>query len=193
MEENNFNSKSIFYPPGGILMWIIIFLELITFGMALIAMAYYGNLESEMFHNSKLLLSTKLGTLNTVVLLTSGLFMALTVHQLKANNLASSKKYLLVTIFFGFIFLVIKTIEYSQKLTLGYDIGYNTFFGFYWMLTLFHVVHVIIGLAILGSVYLGLNKKKTTTKLEDVEASATFWHLCDLIWLLIFPVIYLIF
>jgi len=61
------------------------------------------------------------------------------------------------------------------------------------MLTLFHVIHVIIGLVILGSVFVGLKNKKSTTSFEDVEASAAFWHMCDLIWLLLFPIIYLIF
>ena len=71
--------------------------------------------------------------------------------------------------------------------------GHNTFFTFYWMLTLFHVIHVIVGLVILTSVYFGLRKKKQSLSIEDVEASAVFWHMCDLIWLLLFPIIYLIF
>jgi nitric oxide reductase NorE protein len=61
------------------------------------------------------------------------------------------------------------------------------------MLTLFHVIHVIVGMVILISVLFGIRKKTSTTTLEDMEASAAFWHMCDLIWLLLFPVIYLIF
>ena len=71
--------------------------------------------------------------------------------------------------------------------------NYNTFFSFYWMLTLFHVIHVVVGLVILLSVYFGIKKQIVTTSIEDFEASAAFWHMCDLIWLLLFPVIYLIF
>ena len=91
------------------------------------------------------------------------------------------------------LFLGLKTIEYYGKITTGLDVGYNTFFTFYWMLTLFHVVHVITGLVILLVVYKGLKKKQLQTNLEDFEASAAFWHMCDLIWLLLFPIIYLIF
>ena len=63
------NTKSIYYPPGGILIWIIIYLELITFGMAILALAYYGSEERELFHNSSLKLNKTIGTINTILLL----------------------------------------------------------------------------------------------------------------------------
>ena len=93
----------------------------------------------------------------------------------------------------GLLFLVLKSFEYFDKIEAGLTMGYNTFFTFYWMLTLFHVIHVLVGLVILGSVYFGLKKTTSTTSIEDVEASAAFWHMCDLIWLLLFPIIYLLF
>ena len=68
--------KNIYYPPGGILMWIIIYLELITFGMALLAMVFYSTEEVGVFHESRLLLNTTLGMINTIFLLTSGFFIA---------------------------------------------------------------------------------------------------------------------
>lgn len=193
MEVSKINYKSVYYPPGGILLWIIIFLELITFGMALIAMVYYGKQEPDIFHESRLLLNVTYGTINTVILLTSGFLMALTVHQIKLGDNLKAKKLLIGTMAFGFLFLVVKSIEYYAKIQAGLDLGYNTFFTFYWLLTLFHVIHVIVGLVILFSVYLSLNKKNNETLVEDSEASAAFWHMCDLIWLLLFPIIYLIF
>ncbi len=193
MELTKIDYKNVFYPPGGILLWIIIFLELITFGAALIAMVFYGKVEPNIFHESRMLLNVSFGTINTVFLLTSGFFMAATVHELKENKKQKAQKYLLLTMLFGLFFLVLKVFEYNAKLNAGLDMGYNTFFTFYWMLTLFHVIHVIVGLVILISVYFGIKKEKSTTKIEDVEASAAFWHMCDLIWLILFPVIYLIF
>lgn len=187
------NIKNIYYPPGGILMWIIIYLELITFSLALLAMVYYNLNESESFHNSRLLLNPTYGVINTVFLLTSGFFMALSVKELKLKNKRNAKKYLVLTILLGCFFLGLKSIEYYEKIEAGLNMGYNTFFSFYWMLTLFHVIHVIVGLVILISVYFGIKNEATTTNIDDVEASATFWHMCDLIWLLLFPVIYLLF
>ena len=193
MSVQQINSKNIWYPPGGILIWIIIFLELFTFGAALIAMAHYGNQEIELFHNSSLKLNTTYGMINTVFLLTSGFFMAISVSELKKGNKLQFKKLLLLTMFFGCLFLGLKSFEYVEKINEGITVGYNTFFTFYWMLTLFHVIHVIVGLVILASVYFGIRKQKSNTSLEDVEASAAFWHMCDLIWIMLFPVIYLLF
>ncbi len=185
--------KNIYYPPGGILMWIIIFLELITFGMALIAMVVYSKEEPEVFHNSRLLLNTTFGTINTLFLITSGFCMALSVNYLKEGNVKKSSLYLTLTMLGGLLFLILKTIEYNAKLEAGLSVNFNTFFTFYWMLTLFHVIHVLVGLVILLFIHRDLKKKKEQTNLEDFEASAAFWHMCDLIWLLLFPIIYLIF
>jgi len=193
MKTTVINYENIYYPPGGILIWIIIFLELITFGAALVAMAYYGNQEFELFHDSSLKLNKTFGMLNTIFLLTSGFFMAFSVSKLKNNDKKQFKKFLLLTILFGVLFLGLKSFEYYEKIIDGFGIGYNMFFTFYWMLTIFHVIHVIVGLVILTSVYFGIRKENSNTSFEDVEASAGFWHMCDLIWMLLFPVIYLLF
>lgn len=193
MEVTKINYKNIYYPPGGILMWIIIFLELITFGLALIAMVYSSKDAPELFHESRLQLNTTIGTINTVFLIVSGFFMAASVHYLKQQKINQANLYLKLTMLGGVLFLILKGFEYYDKVDAGLIIGFNAFFTYYWMLTLFHVVHVIVGLVILASVYFGLAKTNSTTKLEDVEASAAFWHMCDLIWLLLFPIIYLLF
>lgn len=192
MNTQQINHENIAYPPGGILLWMIIFLELFTFGAALITMVVYSKDEPEVFHNSKLLLNTSFGAINTIFLLTSGFFMAISVEKFRINNFSKSTFFLKLTMLGGVLFLLLKSVEYYLKLESGLTIGYNTFFSFYWMLTLFHVVHVIVGLVILLFNYIGL-KRNSTIKLEDFEASAAFWHMCDLIWLLLFPVIYLLF
>ncbi len=174
-------------------MWIIIFLELITFGIALIAMTIYSKIEPEIFHNSRSLLNPTIGMINTIFLITSGFFMAISIKYLKENRIKKSSFYLKLTMLGGVLFLLLKTFEYYVKIEEGLTIGYNTFFTFYWMLTLFHVIHVVVGLVILIFVQRGLNKNKSASLLEDAEASASFWHMCDLIWLLLFPIIYLIF
>ena len=193
MEPVKIEYKNFYYPPGGILMWIIIFLELITFGMALVAMVYYGKLEADIFHASRLQLNTTIGTINTIFLITSGLFMANSVGFLKEGNITKASLFIKLTMLGGLLFLGLKGFEYFEKIEAGLTIGKNTFFTFYWLLTLFHVIHVLVGLVILGSVHHGLKKNGSEVKLEDVEASAAFWHMCDLIWLLLFPIIYLLF
>lgn len=193
MSTLKINYKNIYYPPGGILMWIIIFLELITFGMALVALVYYGKQQPELFHQSRLQLNTTFGAINTIFLLTSGFFMATAVHEFKENNIQKSSFYFKLTMLCGLLFLVVKSIEYYHKIEAGISLDTNMFFSFYWLLTAFHLIHVIIGLVILAWTNYGMTKKNSDTVVEDVEACGAFWHMCDLIWLLLFPVLYLIF
>lgn len=193
MQPTTINYKNVYYPPGGILLWILIFLELITFSAALIALSVYSRENPEAYHNSRLLLNSTYGAINTLFLLTSGFFMATSMQQLKKRNFDKSTFYLKLTMLGGFLFLVLKSIEYSGKISHGLTIGYDTFFTFYWLLTLFHVIHVLVGMIILISMYFSIKKKREAVSIEDAEAGATFWHMCDLIWLLLFPVLYLIF
>ncbi len=173
-------------------MWIIIFIELITFGIALIAFVYNGQEEPDMFSESRKLLNINYGAINTLFLLTSGYFMAKFVGAVKGRKIKMATSYLRYSIIGGLLFLGLKGIEYYEKLEAGYTIDFNTFFTYYWMLTLFHVIHVVVGLVILGSLLIGIRRNKKELLLEDVEASAAFWHMCDLIWLLLFPIIYLL-
>lgn len=191
METVKIDYKNIYYPPGGILLWILIFLELITFGIALIILVINSKDNLELFHQSRLHLNSTFGAINTVFLLTSGAFMAVTVHQFKQNNLKEASLFIKLTMLGGLLFLILKGIEYYLKIKSGYTLGSNSFFTFYWLLTGFHVIHVLVGLVILLFTQKGLKKK--TLLLEDMEASAAFWHMCDLIWLLLFPILYLIF
>lgn len=191
MNTTEVNYKNVYYPPGGILMWIIIFLELITFGMALVAFVYYGTEEAEVFHQSKLQLNPTIGAINTIFLLTSGLFIANAVHFYKKGKTKKSSFFFKLTMLGGVLFLLLKSYEYYTKIANGITLDTNTFYTFYWMLTGFHIIHVLIGLVILVITERNINKNKA--ELEDVEASAAFWHMCDIIWLLLFPTIYLIF
>lgn len=193
MQKTAINYKNVYYPPGGILIWIVIFLELITFGMALVAMVYTSKDEPEVFHNSRLILNSTIGAINTLFLLVSGFFMAQTVHYFKQHAVSRASLSLKLTILGGVLFLALKSFEYYDKIEMGYSIGYNTFFSFYWMLTLFHVIHVLVGIVILIIMYFDIRKKGVEANLENIEASAAFWHMCDIIWILLFPVIYLIF
>ena len=160
MENNTIDYKSVYYPPGGILIWILIFLELITFSAALIALAVYSRENPEAYHSSRLLLNSTYGAINTLFLLTSGFFMATSMHQLKKSNYVKTTFYLKLSILGGLLFLGLKAVEYSDKIAQGLTIGYDTFFTFYWLLTLFHVIHVLVGIIILTSMYFSIKKKK---------------------------------
>lgn len=189
----NSKTKNIYYPPGGILVWFLIILELFTFlGAALIFVYYRSNLLQE-FTESKALLNPIIGAINTIILITSGYFMAISVNKLREDDTQKSALFMLVGLVLGIIFLAVKGMEFYHKIELGIGFSYNTFFTFYWLMTGFHFVHVLFGVGLLAYMYFAVKKGEYSSKeLFDVEASATYWHMCDLIWILIFPVLYLL-
>lgn len=185
--------KNVYYPPGGILIWILILLELLTFGIALVVFVIQSKSEPELYGQMSDKLNPISGTINTIVLLTSGYFMAMSLHLFKEKLYNASKKYLLLTVLLGLTFVGIKSVEYHHKIAQGIPLGSNTFMNYYWLLTGFHLVHVLVGMVILGFMYRSIAKNPEQLDALDYEASASFWHLCDLIWLLLFPVLYLLF
>ncbi|MBP6584786.1 MAG: cytochrome c oxidase subunit 3 [Flavobacterium sp.] len=160
--------------------------------MALVALVYFSKEDPKLFHSSRLLLNTTIGIVNTIVLLTSSFFMAIAANYFKKNDSVKVKFYLCLTLLSGMLFCVLKGFEFSHKISAGLTIDTNVFFTFYWLLTGFHYIHVLVGLVIIGFLLRGVNKNNTLTH-DDFEGGAAFWHMCDLIWLIVFPVIYLIF
>lgn len=191
MKEENIAETDILEPPGGILIWILIFLELSTFGLALVFMASESRTEAELFHFSRLKLNTALGLVNTLILLSSGYFMASSLRHYKNDEMAGSARRLRLAMLLGWIFILIKGWEFVSKIDEDLSISSNTFFAYYWLLAGFHFIHVLIGLIILLLLNRNAFKAKTAQNLEYFDAGATFWHMCDLIWLIIFPMLYL--
>jgi len=190
MEQNR---KSIYYPPGGILIWFLMILEIFTFLGASMVFLTYRSKNIVEFIESKQLLSPITGTINTILLITSGYFMVISVNKLRENDHKKSALSMLIGILLGILFLIIKGTEFYQKIELGIGFNHNTFFTLYWLMTGFHFVHVLFGVGLLTYIYFAIkNKKYNSSQLFDVEASATYWHMCDLIWILIFPILYLL-
>ncbi len=190
MEKINIKNN-IYYPPGGILLWIIIFLELLTFGMAIIAFLISSKSEFSLFHESRLQLNITLGSCNTIILICSGYYMAKAVNYFKENDSKRFSSSLHLTMLIGSLFIVLKSIEYYYKIKNNLLIDTNTFFTFYWLLTIFHLIHVIVGIIILIVIRYKTKQQPNIITIDDVEAAGAFWHMCDLIWLLIFPLLYL--
>ena len=180
-------------PPGGLLIWIVIVLELFTFGLGLLALVVYGRQEPELFQAAAAQLDTRLGLLNTLVLMGSGFLMAQSVRFARLGDLGKAKKWIVYTLLLGALFVAIKTFEYNQKLGSGLIMEDNMFFTLYWLLTGFHLIHVLVGMVIL--IYLPFSFKSGSREenVENLVSGAAFWHMCDLIWLLLFPALYLIY
>ena len=181
------------YPPGGILIWIIVFVELITFGIALIVFEFSFQNNYEQFISSQNLLHKNFGLFNTIVLITSGYFMATALVNIKAGKIKPALNWLLLTIGGGVLFLIVKGWEYAEKLQAGLTLRFDEFFTFYWLLTGFHFIHVLVGVVILGALWWYLRRGVyNSTNYEDIETGGIFWHMVDLIWVLLFPILYLV-
>ncbi len=188
MSKHNF-----LYPPGGILIWIIVLIEIITFSIGIGVFLYSKSLNQELFAESQRQLNVEIGTMNTILLLSGGLLMITSVKQLKLFKVKAAKNWLLATILTGVGFLGLKGYEYVSKLINGFSIDSTEFFQYYWLLTGFHFVHVLVAVFILMLLYYQLGKSEFDEEtLQDLETSGIFWHMCDVIWILLFPVLYLI-
>ena len=193
MDQIKVDNKQFLYPPGGILIWIIVIVEVLTFGIALIVFRVYFSSDHESFLASQNILNKNIGLINTIVLITSGYFMATAMMNIKHSREKVAVKWLTLTILTGFLFLIIKGWEYKLKIAGGHVFGSDDFFNFYWMLTGFHFIHVLAGLVILTVLLLKLKKGEyNASNYLDVETGGVFWHMCDLIWILLFPVLYLL-
>ena len=170
--------------PGNPMMWILIASELLVFGAALIGFAGARALDPVGFAESQSLLNRPLGAINTAVLLTSGLFAALAVQARREEKSSLSRIHLAIAALFGFGFMVVKFVEYGEKFAAGIDVDTNTFFTLYYLVTGFHLAHVVFGIIILALVGIWNSE-------ENLETGTAFWHMVDLVWVLIFPVIYL--
>lgn len=171
--------------PGNPLMWVLILSEMLVFSAFFILFAWQRAAEYALFDESQQLLDPLVGGMNTIVLLSSGLFAALAVGAIAANDRRRCRRFLALTMVLGAMFCLIKLLEYVDKFNAGLALETNTFFSFYFLLTGFHLAHVVFGLGLLALVC-------WRTSRENVETVTAFWHMVDLIWVMLYPLLYLL-
>ena len=178
-------------PPGGVLIWFVIFMELVTFIAGIYFYFSYRHDNLELFREMQKKLNLTFAIFNPIFLVTSGYFVALALGFLKKLDRIRCRKYLLVGIFFGFGFILLKSFEYYEKINQGLTTSLNHFFTFYWFLTFFHYMHVVFATIILIFLFFKL-KKEEENEINALEVGASLWHMCDLIWILLFPTLFFI-
>lgn len=184
-------------------MWLFLFTELLLFGgLFLLFSVYYSRYPDE-FHAGGLVLNRVLGTVNTVVLITSSMTVALAVGSLQRGKVVFARRCILATIGLALIFLAIKYVEWSVKIHhgiypggpeyLAFPLGRMTFFNLYYLMTGLHALHVIIGGIVLLWVWARMGKGLVTPQRHVLlENAGLYWHLVDLIWIYLFPLYYLV-
>jgi cytochrome c oxidase subunit 3 len=186
-------------------MWLFLVTEVLFFGGALTAFAVYYVLYVDAFEAASNRLDLVLGALNTVVLLTSSLTMVLSVHAAQTAGRGRQLLWLLATFALGAAFLVVKAFEYAHKFHdglvpgpgfryAGADAAYHELFlSFYFALTGLHALHMVIGLGVIGTLaMLAWRGRFTPAYFTPVEVSGLYWHFVDIVWIFLFPLLYLL-
>jgi len=182
-----------FQPPGGMIIWVFIFMELLAFGLAFIVFSVLRSKSLAAFESSQAELNQALALVNTLVLLTSGYFVVLANGFYDRGHDRDAVRWLGGAIALGIAFVIIKSVEYHDKIKHGLITGVNQFFDFYWLLTAFHLFHVLLGILVLA--YMAkkiVNEEPFAAEDFNLKTGSAFWHMCDLIWVLLFPILYLI-
>ena len=186
-------------------MWLFLLTEILLFGGLFCAYAIYRAWYPEMFFNAHLALDTTLGGINTVVLISSSVTMALAIRSMQLDQRRRTVRFLAATLLLAGVFLVIKYFEYMHKIHLGQLPGKfytytgiegtnpHIFFSVYFMMTGLHGIHVIGGIGVIGWLLMQTRRGRFSSEYyTPIEMVGLYWHLVDLIWIFLFPLLYLI-
>ena len=194
-------------------MWAFLAQELLFFSGLFVAYGVYRNWFPEMFKAAAHQLNKEMGATNTVVLLFSSLTAALAVRSAQVGNRKLTGKLILITIGCACAFLVIKFFEYKHKFEAGLLPGRffhphvehlaagsphlpdntGSFFSIYFMMTGVHGIHVLVGIGVLIWIWIRNNRGDFSKEYwTPVDIVALYWHLVDLVWIYLFPLLYLI-
>jgi cytochrome c oxidase subunit 3 len=195
------------YATGKHGVWLFMVTEMMMFGGLFVAYTVFKNIYPDVFHAGHKFLDWKLGALNTVVLLSSSLTMALSIHYVQKGKPKAALGHLAFTFLCGAAFMVIKYFEYTHKIHLGLTPGkffhfaemggepvnLALYFGIYYCMTGLHGIHVLTGMFLIGWSFLKVKRGVfTPTQYTFLEGTGIFWHIVDLIWIYLFPLLYLV-
>jgi cytochrome c oxidase subunit 3 len=184
-------------------MWLFLFTEMLLFGGLFVVYSVYRFRNSAAFHLAAQELSVVIGTINTIILLTSSSTIAMSITAIQKKNKKLALVFLSITIILGLAFLVNKYFEWGEHIREhiypGSPVlslrgqGDVLFYGLYFFMTGLHALHIIIGLVFIGIITGKIVKDKITFDNHVLlENSGLYWHLVDLIWIFLFPLFYLI-
>lgn len=176
--------------PGESSMWFFVIGDLLIFGVYFVTYMYFRGQNQALFLQSQQHMNQAIGIANTIVLLTSSLFVALGTETARKGNSSEAFRLMGIAVALGAMFPVLKAVEWIPKLSAGLTPGENLFFTFYYLMTGLHLIHVLLGLVILAFVMRDL-RVANKPNMTFVETGATYWHMVDLLWLTLLALFYL--
>ncbi len=180
-------------PNGKLGMWVFLASEVMLFGGFISSYVILRTGSDNFIIPAKEMLGVPLATLNTFVLISSSVSMVLALDAIQKGNQKGLIRNLIITLILAFCFLFIKSYEYPHKWHEGITISSGLFGSFYFTLTGLHMLHVLGGIVFIS--YLLRNAVKgryTSERHERVEYAGLYWHFVDLIWVILFPLFYLL-
>lgn len=175
--------------PGQPDMWVLVMIEAMTFSAYFVVYTLCYRDQPTLFLQSQAHLDLAFGAINTLILLTSSWSIARCVERARVGDWASAKSALWLTAAGGVVFCALKLYEWSIEIGQGFSFGTNRFFSFYYFLTGIHLLHVLVGFIALGVIHWQLASPKRRSQ-ELIETGATYWHLVDFLWVIIFALLY---
>lgn len=179
--------------PGEPGVWVVIFGDLLLFGVFFFTFMYYRAGRMEQFSASHTQMNRDIGITNTLLLLTASLAVVAGVHAYRAGALRAADRSLRIAILAGLGFLVLKSVEYGQKISESLVPNTNEYFLLYYCFTGVHFFHVIVGVAILFYMKRLVDQPSNDPRTRlVVESGALFWHMVDLLWIVLFALFYMV-
>lgn len=177
-------------------VWVVVLGELCVFTLFFTTFLYYRAFSPELFEQSRALLRQDLGALNTIILLTSSWCVATAVRALRSvDGRQRALPLLLGALSCGVAFIIVKMFEYGGAINAGINVLTDEFFMFYFMLTGIHLLHLLVGMGLLAATSVNLRRaiaSDTDVSEPLVGFSSCFWHMLDLVWIILFPLLYLL-
>jgi heme/copper-type cytochrome/quinol oxidase subunit 3 len=174
-------------PTGRLAVWWVVVSEIFIFG-GLLASYIMHRLAHDSWSGQAAHTNTWIGAFNTLVLLTSSLSAVLAHKAAEEGNGAKAAKLLGATMGGGALFVVVKAFEWTMEIQAGYTITSNTFWSFYYSAAGLHAAHVIAGVVIMAFVARDAAKN---LELHRVELIGIYWHFVDIVWIFLFPLLYI--
>lgn len=180
--------------PGEVGIWIFIFGDMTLYGLLFCSFIHDRAKHPALFNASAKALHTSFGAANTLLLLTSSLCVALGIRAVREQIVPQRAKWLFsVALLCSFGFVVNKVLEYSDLISTHHYPDKNVFFTYYFVLTGIHLTHLLAGSGVLIFLRkMSLKKVWIARDISAMESGASFWHVVDLLWIVLFPLLYLV-
>ena len=179
--------------PGEVGTWVFIFGDMLIFAVIFITYLHYRSQQAEAFNEAQKNLVRGFGVANTLLLLTSSLLVVVGMRAISTRRSDLAPWMFVGAMACGLAFSTLKFVEYGEKLSAGVTPATNDFYMYYFILTGLHFFHLIVGMVILAAIARASSRPvDEARRYALIEGGACFWHMVDLLWIILFPLLYLV-